>query len=64
MRYLQMLLERRPHNKSARWLLNVAAMTVEDHPDAVPSKLLIPVNQFDGTAQWRDSGADAEPDVL
>lgn len=50
MRYLQMLLERRPHNKSARWLLNVAAMTVGDYPDAVPSKLLIPVNRFDGTA--------------
>ncbi len=50
MRYLQLLLERRPENKTARWLLNVAAMTVGDYPGAVPPKLVIPINRFDWTA--------------
>lgn len=50
MRYLKMLLDRRPENTTARWLLNVAAMTVGDYPDAVPPQLLIPINRFDGTA--------------
>ena len=50
MKYLQMLLERRPGNMTARWLLNVAAMTVGEYPDGVPPAQRIPVDRFDGTA--------------
>ncbi len=50
MRYLRMLLERRPSNLTARWLLNVAAMTTGDYPQNIPEPLLIPVTRFDGNA--------------
>lgn len=67
MRYLQLLLNRRPGNKTARWLLNVAAMTVGDDPGAIPPKLVIPINRFDGTAPLarfgnvaRELGTDVE----
>src|SRR6266498_1124408 len=36
------LLEEFPDNLAARWLLNVAAMTVGDYPGHVPSRWLIP----------------------
>jgi hypothetical protein len=36
-----------PDNLSARWLLNVAAMTVGDYPDNVPRQWVIPSSTFD-----------------
>ena len=50
MRYLEKLLLRRPGNKTARWLLNVAAMTTGDYPAAITPSLRIPINRFDGSA--------------
>ncbi len=40
------LLEEFPDNLAARWLLNVAAMTVGDYPGHVPSRWLIPPRVF------------------
>jgi len=39
-------LESRPDDLRARWLLNVAAMTVGDHPARVPQEFLIPPKAF------------------
>jgi hypothetical protein len=36
-----------PDELSARWLLNIAAMTVGDYPDKVPTRWLIPPKVFD-----------------
>ena len=43
--YLE-LLELTPGNLKARWLLNVAAMALGRHPDAVPARYRIPVEAF------------------
>ena len=40
------LLARHPDNLSARWLLNVAHMTLGEYPDRVPPQWLIPTNVF------------------
>jgi hypothetical protein len=40
------LLERHPDNLGARWLLNVAAMTVGDYPEKVAARWLIPPSTF------------------
>lgn len=50
MSYLTMLLKRRPRNLTARWLLNIAAMSVGRYPDDVPEPLRIPTNRFDAEA--------------
>lgn len=39
-------LSRTPNELSARWLLNVAYMTVGEYPDKVPPQLLIPPTAF------------------
>jgi hypothetical protein len=39
--YLE-LLERNPGDMTSRWLLNLAYMTVGEHPDKVPTRWLIP----------------------
>ncbi len=44
---LSQLLQSQPDNLSARWLLNVAAMTVGDYPEKVPAPWLIPPATFD-----------------
>jgi hypothetical protein len=36
------LLERRPGDGIARWLLNIVAMTVGEHPHGVPARWLVP----------------------
>ena len=36
----------RPEDQGVRWLLNVAAMTLGEHPDKVPSEYLMPVDAF------------------
>ena len=41
------LLMSQPENLTARWLLNVAAMTVGDYPGKVPAPWLIPPATFD-----------------
>lgn len=46
MTILTRLLETRPDTLSARWLLNVAAMTVGDYPGRVPERWLIPPRVF------------------
>jgi hypothetical protein len=40
------LLDTAPHYAAARWLLNIAAMTVGDWPDKVPEKYRIPPEVF------------------
>lgn len=50
MRYLEMLLKRRPGNGTARWLLNIAAMTTGQYPDGVPAEFRVPFDRYDGTA--------------
>lgn len=42
MRLLQELLEEAPENLPAAWLLNIAAMTLDQHPDAVPEPFRLP----------------------
>lgn len=39
-----------PDNLSARWLLNIACMTVGDYPQKVPARWLIPLKTFGGDA--------------
>ncbi len=43
--YLE-LLESNPGDMTSRWLLNVAYMTVGEHPEKVPAKWLIPAEKF------------------
>jgi hypothetical protein len=43
---LTQLLERTPQDLDARWLLNIACMTVGDYPDKVPATWLIPPAAF------------------
>jgi len=40
------LLAEVPDNLAARWLLNIAGMTVGDYPDKVPARWLIPPSTF------------------
>lgn len=44
---LKDILDRDPHNLEARWLLNVAYMTLGDYPDGVPPSQLIPPAVFE-----------------
>ncbi len=45
--YLIELLDRQPDSLTAKWLLNVAAMTLGEHPDGVPTAYLIPAERFE-----------------
>ncbi|MDX1640781.1 MAG: CRTAC1 family protein [Balneolaceae bacterium] len=47
MDFYRQISERQPDNMEARWLLNVAAMTLGKHPDEVPRKWLIPKDAFE-----------------
>jgi hypothetical protein len=40
------ILQRTPDDLAARWLLNIASMTVGDYPDKVPSRWLVPPSAF------------------
>ena len=44
--FLNTVLEREPNHLGARWLLNIAAMTLGTYPDGVPEKYLIPPARF------------------
>ncbi len=45
---LLQVLELQPQNISARWLLNIAYMTVGEYPKNVPTKWLIPLSKYGG----------------
>ncbi len=47
MDFYRRILERKPDNMDARWLLNVAAMTLGKHPEEVPEQWLIPTSAFE-----------------
>ena len=44
--YLTILLKKNPDHLIARWLLNIAYMSVGDYPDQVPQRFLIPPEAF------------------
>ena len=44
--YLNKLLHRHPEHVAARWLLNIACMTLGEYPDRVPAEFLIEPDQF------------------
>jgi hypothetical protein len=50
--YLTTLLNSNSSNLTARWLLNIACMTVGDYPDAVPKRFLIPPEAFDSEEKF------------
>lgn len=41
-------LKMKPDNMEARWLLNIACMTVGDYPNKVPSQWLVPLKAYGG----------------
>ncbi|MCI0541367.1 MAG: CRTAC1 family protein [Verrucomicrobiales bacterium] len=43
---LEEMLQELPDNLMARWLLNIACMTVGDYPDKVPARWLVPPSAF------------------
>ena len=45
-RYFNEVLKKEPNYLTARWLLNLAHMTLGDYPDKVPEHLLIPPDVF------------------
>ena len=45
--YLQSLLVQNPNHLTARWLLNIAYMTLGEYPDGVPDTHLIPPTAFE-----------------
>lgn len=49
-RHLTALLDRRPSHIEARWLLNLAFMTLGEYPGEVPPHLLIPPESFESDA--------------
>lgn len=49
-RHLIALLDRRPTHLEARWLLNLAFMTLGQYPEEVPPHLLIPRDSFESDA--------------
>ena len=55
--YLIEVLRRQPGHKAARWLLNLAYMTVGAYPAELPDEFLIPPERFEseqGVARFRD----------
>ena len=46
LRELGLALEAKPGNLGARWLLNIASMTLGEYPDGVPAKWRIPPKTF------------------
>ena len=48
---LEWLLTRDPDNFALRWLINLAAMTIGEHPDAVPEAWRIDLARFDSAVE-------------
>jgi hypothetical protein len=53
-------LEKFPEDGEVRWLLNVAYMTLDEHPEKVPSEYRIPIDRYvheeNGIGRFRDIG--------
>ena len=63
--YLTRLIELQPDNLKARWLLNIAYMTLGKYPASVPSELLVPEAAFETSSNFpsfvnhaQDAGVD------
>ena len=50
--YLKEVLDRRPEHIAARWLLNLAYMTVGEYPEKVPPDFLVPPNRFESEQEF------------
>ncbi len=50
--HLQQVLQRQPGHLPAKWLLNVAHMTLGSYPDSVPSPYLIEPSKFESEASF------------
>ncbi|MCP5115471.1 MAG: hypothetical protein GY953_31985, partial [bacterium] len=50
--YLRELLQRSPGHAKARWLLNIAFMTVGGYPHEVPEEFLIPPGKFESDEEF------------
>ncbi|MEX1229967.1 MAG: FG-GAP-like repeat-containing protein [Planctomycetaceae bacterium] len=51
-KYLQELLDEKPDHLLARWLLNIAHMTLGEYPDRVPERFLIPPEAFESEEEF------------
>ncbi len=66
-RYLTEVLERNPDDLAARWLLNVAAMLIDEYPSAVRPSLRIAPKRFEaeaGVERFKDIAADRGLDTV
>ena len=50
--YLMEVLDRRPQHIAARWLLNLAYMTVGEYPRKVPPDFLVPPDRFESEQEF------------
>jgi hypothetical protein len=59
-KYFTEYLEKFPDDLEVRWLLNIAYMTLGEHPDKVPPRFLISIDQYNsadnGIGKFRDVG--------
>lgn len=51
-KYLKVVLDRQPKHIAARWLLNLAYMTVGEYPEKVPPKFLVPPERFESEQEF------------
>ena len=51
-KHFELLLEKEPDHVAARWLLNIAYMTLGQFPDRVPSEFLIAPDRFESTVEF------------
>ncbi|MEO8270542.1 MAG: VCBS repeat-containing protein, partial [Aureliella sp.] len=63
--YLKRLIELQPNNLKARWLLNIAYMTLGEYPTSVPDEQLVPEQAFESAVRFprfinhaQDAGVD------
>ena len=64
--YYKKSLSRFPNNYKARWLLNIAYMTIGEYPDNVPTKYLIDFKkhpQFNGLPYFNNIGTELGVDM-
>ncbi|MFN5251126.1 MAG: FG-GAP repeat domain-containing protein [Bacteroidota bacterium] len=60
------ILETTPDDLNSRWLLNIAAMTLGEYPQAVPEKFRIPIATFEGKGnegKFKDRAIDLGLDI-
>ena len=50
--HFRVLLEQNPDHLAARWLMNIAYMTVGEYPQQVPKEFLIPLGAFDSQPEF------------